>query len=351
MKFSIIVPIYNGEKYIDNCVQSALKQTYKDFELVLVDDGSTDRSGAMCDELSQKYPRKIKTIHHENKGQLFTRCRGIEVAEGDYCIFLDADDDLSPNCLEILGDTIEKHDNPDAVIYSFFYVKNGKTEKVHFPFADGAVYTNENKKSLYGRFFNTSALNMMWTKAVKRDIAQIDVNDLGELTKLRSAEDRYHSMYLLTKAQKIVCIDKALYYYNLVQGSVTRSFNVSALEKLNTRPLCKKEEEFLKAWGMDCEKYTQMLEASFLNQPMYIFLNFYNQTKGRKEKKNLLRYDWSSFAEPEYFERLDSNKYVSPAFKKMWKYSLKKSWFLLELFCVRNNIYKKYRDIKKKILK
>ena len=351
MKFSIIVPVYNGEKYIDSCVQCALKQSYKDYELVLIDDGSTDNSGAMCDALAQKYPNKIKVIHHENKGQLYSRCRGIESSVGDYCIFLDADDDLSENCLEVLNNTIGKYDNPDVVIYSFFYVTNGKKEKAVFPFADGEIFTPDNKKSLYERFFYTSSLNMMWTKAVRRDVARLDTESLGELTRLRSAEDRYHSMNVLTKAEKIVCIDEPMYYYNLVQGSVTRSFNVAAAEKLNTRPLCRKEEEFLRAWGMDCEKYTQMLEASFLNQPMHILLNFYNKTNGRKEKRKLLCYDWSSFAEPEYFEKLKNNRYVSVEFKNMWKYSLEKSYFLLELCCVKYNAYNKYKEIKKKIAK
>lgn len=98
--FSIIVPIYNIEEYIEECIESVLKQNFSDYEIVLIDDGSKDKSGKICDRY-MKY-EKIKVIHKENGGLSDARNAGLAIAEGKYIIFLDGDDTLHENCLEVL---------------------------------------------------------------------------------------------------------------------------------------------------------------------------------------------------------------------------------------------------------
>ena len=117
VKFSVIIPVYNAEKYIEECVNSVLCQTYKDFEIVLVDDGSMDDSSNICDCLKKQNESKIKVIHQENKGQLLSRCAGVEKAEGEYCICVDADDIIYENCLNILTNVIDKFSKPDIIGY------------------------------------------------------------------------------------------------------------------------------------------------------------------------------------------------------------------------------------------
>ena len=99
MLFSVIVPIYNIEKYIRRCIDSVLLQSFADFELILVDDGSPDMCGAICDEYAKKDER-IKVIHKENGGLVTARQAGIKVAGGDYIFHLDGDDAILPDALE-----------------------------------------------------------------------------------------------------------------------------------------------------------------------------------------------------------------------------------------------------------
>ena len=103
MKFSILVPVYNVEQYFEQCLQSLLNQTYKDFEVILVDDGSKDSSGEICDRYQAEYPDKIKVIHQKNQGQLASRCNAIKAAVGDYCIFVDSDDMIDVKLLETVN--------------------------------------------------------------------------------------------------------------------------------------------------------------------------------------------------------------------------------------------------------
>ena len=99
MLFSVIVPIYNIEKYIRRCIESVLSQSFADFELILVDDGSPDNSGAICDEYAEKDER-IQVIHKENGGLVSARQAGIRVASGDYIFHLDGDDAVLPDALD-----------------------------------------------------------------------------------------------------------------------------------------------------------------------------------------------------------------------------------------------------------
>lgn len=106
VEISVIVPVYKAEQYIEDCVQSILKQTYKSFELILVDDGSPDRSGALCDALAQTDSR-IRVLHQENGGAASARNAGLDIAEGRYIAFVDGDDMIHPQYLEFLLTLLE----------------------------------------------------------------------------------------------------------------------------------------------------------------------------------------------------------------------------------------------------
>ena len=116
MRYSVLVPVYNAGKYLDVCVRSVLHQTERDFELVLVDDGSTDGSGQVCDRYAAEHPDLIRVVHQPNRGLIMTRRVGISLARGEYCVFLDADDWLKNNTLAVIQETIERT-NADIVIY------------------------------------------------------------------------------------------------------------------------------------------------------------------------------------------------------------------------------------------
>ncbi len=107
---SVIVPVYNVEAYLSACIESILNQTYKNLELFLVDDGSTDRCGDICDDYAQKDPR-IKVIHKENGGQGSARNRALDVAEGEYIAFVDSDDYIEPTMYEVMIEALERTDS------------------------------------------------------------------------------------------------------------------------------------------------------------------------------------------------------------------------------------------------
>ena len=116
--FSVLVPVYNTEKFLGHAVQSVLAQTCTDWELILVNDGSTDQSGKLCDAFAAQYPQQIRVFHQENKRQLYTRNFAVSQAHGRYYVFLDADDALTPNALQLLANTFEKY-ACDCVLYDF----------------------------------------------------------------------------------------------------------------------------------------------------------------------------------------------------------------------------------------
>jgi len=107
LRFSIIVPAYNVETYLAPCLESVLTQDYQDFELILIDDGSTDRTGKICDEYQQKFPQQIKVVHQPNAGLSMARNAGVTQASGEYLLFLDGDDYLVPGALAAIQHGLE----------------------------------------------------------------------------------------------------------------------------------------------------------------------------------------------------------------------------------------------------
>lgn len=115
VKFSIIVPVYNVEKYLNNCIESLLNQKFDNFEIILVNDGSTDKSGLMCDNYASTN-KNISVIHKDNGGLSDARNIGIANAKGEYIIFVDSDDFIEPESLKKFNELIEKKGKPDVII-------------------------------------------------------------------------------------------------------------------------------------------------------------------------------------------------------------------------------------------
>lgn len=115
VEISILVPIYNVEKYLPRCIESVLTQDFQDWELVLVDDGSPDKCGEICDEYASKHPDKIKVVHTKNKGVASARLTSFQNASGEFLVFLDSDDWLLPNALSVLYNAITSENGIDIV--------------------------------------------------------------------------------------------------------------------------------------------------------------------------------------------------------------------------------------------
>lgn len=161
---SIIVPVYNAEKYLDRCVNSILNQTYRDFELILVDDGSRDGSGKLVDTYADKDPRVI-VIHQENKGVSAARNKGISIAKGKYMAFVDADDYVSEEYLEILVHTL-KHEDADIVCCNYDYVYDDHIEDNILTIDSERLSRNEWLRCIVGSGSNIGGAN--WNKLFKK---------------------------------------------------------------------------------------------------------------------------------------------------------------------------------------
>lgn len=247
MFFSIILPIYNVEKYLKECVDSIQAQTFKDYEIILVDDGSNDSSPAICDELASNDER-IKVIHKSNGGQSTARNIGLEKAAGDYIIYLDSDDFItSDTFFEDIYNKIQETKS-DIVLYKYSkYFDDTKTlDKCTFAldFAENITDSEEMLETLVAK---DAYYGMAWVKAFRRDMA-IENSIVFDTNLVCEDMDWYFNLVLC--AQKISAIDKSYVAYRQRIGSVTSSLKlrnltdyIFTMEKWNEKLLASEMSE------------------------------------------------------------------------------------------------------------
>lgn len=264
MLFSVCIPVYNTSKYLDECLASVLCQTETDYEIVLVDDGSTDDSGKICDRYAAEYPH-IRVIHKENEGLLMTRRRGFQEARGDYFLCLDSDDALNdPEALRKIRRMIEEK-NADLVIYEYVYAAEiaSKPDRVIslFPHANGHVFEGEGKRELYNKLLLGKFLNPICIKAVSRDIVDLDV-DYGlwkDHLVSSQAEDLLQSLPILDAARRVAYLKEALYFYRWNPGSISK--NVRPDYYYAYRTVYRRTDEYLDKWGFTEEQVHRILQG------------------------------------------------------------------------------------------
>jgi len=230
--FSILVPVYNVEKYIRECIESLINQTYDDYEIILVDDGSTDRSGKICDKYTIKY-KNIKTIHQNNMGLLMARRTGIKAAIGQYFIFVDSDDFVEKNLLVRLKEIIEKY-RADMVIFQLDYY-DGVSYR---PFRnnlynESTLVLGDKKTDYYKATLLHTISNGMCGKAVSRKIVDID-KDYSKFNHVILGEDLLQSLPYITSANRIYFLNEILYHYRINPDSVAHDFESNRYESLRS---------------------------------------------------------------------------------------------------------------------
>lgn len=229
-KISIIVPVYNVEKDIRKCVNSIILQTYKEWELWLVDDGSGDNSPLLCDEFAASDER-INVIHKKNGGVSLARNTGMEKAEGDYVLFVDSDDYLEADALEKLMKEAE-NENADMVICGFCYriIDNGSCI-ANAPSHYFAGNNSELLKQCFTEMFKKDLFNPPWNKLIKR--AVIEQSGVKFNEEISILEDLSFSIQILGKCEKIVVLPDILYNYVFKsQDNLVNKFHANFLEAL-----------------------------------------------------------------------------------------------------------------------
>ncbi len=349
MKFSILVPVYNVEKYLEQCVESLLSQTYEgEYEIILVNDGSTDSSGEICDRYAQKFPNKIKVIHKENQGLISSRDAGIKGAKGDYCLFVDSDDFVENNLLQVVNEEIEKNNNPDMVIYSFQYYENGKKtkRKVDIP---NKAFTNEEKNYFYEQLICSPTFTSLCVKAIKTEILKNDPNDYTQYYGKNMGEDWLRSIHIFTAVESIVCKNIPLYNYRTNLSSISKSFSVENIEKLNTRHVYEHFLEYLPKWNIDANECINKLKNRWLNETIYNFSNFYENAKTYQDRKAVVDFSWDSFLPDDFSvdKIIDGNPNSVLLYKKIKE----KDYSALRIYFLKKVAYKKYKTLKARFKK
>jgi len=301
MFFSILVPVYNSEPYLKECLDSVLRQSEQDFELVLVNDGSVDAGGMLCDRCRALNPGKVKVLHQPNKGLISARRAGVAAAAGDYCIFLDADDTLEPDALAVVRETVER-EHADLVIFNYYnrYEPEFTTAVAEPVFADGAVFRGEEeKKPVYAEMIASWRLNNLCTKAIRSSLVKEDDTPYEEYAFNPHTEDLLQSLYPVTHAQTIVYRSVPLYNYRRIQqsistrvlpGRIDRQFNDAVLDRLRT---------YMSSWGMDTPENLERFHARKINGLVTLFWQHYRAADGDEERRVVLEYPWGEHLDAE----------------------------------------------------
>ncbi len=222
MKISIITPIYNAENFINRLVDSVLTQTYKNFELILIDDGSTDKSGAICDEYAAR-DKRIRVIHNkENGGVSSARQAGLDAAIGEYIIHADSDDWVAPNWLEELT-TCAIKTQADMIIYDFYRVSNGVNEHI-VQQPKSLSHEQVLRDVISGHLYACC-----WNKLIRKKT--ILKNEAAFPKGFNFSEDKCFLVSLLIKPLSVAYLPRPLYFYDVTmnKGSLVRQITLSSM--------------------------------------------------------------------------------------------------------------------------
>ena len=223
---SIIVPIYNVEECLEKCVRSIIEQTYKNIEIILVDDGSTDNCGVICDNY-KKIDNRIVVVHKRNEGLSSARNKGLDIAKGKYISFVDSDDYIEPKMIEELMQNMSEYKS-DIAICNFYCIKNGiKLVKRKYIKKSFSIEGRKKYENIQGKYSYVTLV--AWNKLYKREIF-----DTIRYPKGRIYEDSYVLCDILEKAQRISYILKPLYNYVYRSNSIINTFNIKHFDMIES---------------------------------------------------------------------------------------------------------------------
>lgn len=221
---SVIVPVYNVEKYLHECVDSILNQTYQNLEVILVDDGSTDNSGTICDIYEKD--ERVRVIHKKNGGLGAARNAGIDLASGEYLLFVDSDDALFPDCVKELVQGMQKYD-ADAAICGFACYDGTEIRQTINPVKEAEVITGKEVSHRYFDSYEQSLFyTVAWNKLYKKELFASKRYVEGRLH-----EDEDLTLRLLFDVQRIVLLPSLGYKYRIARdNSIMKKFTEKRFE-------------------------------------------------------------------------------------------------------------------------
>lgn len=322
---SVIVPVYNTKKYIRKCIDSILAQTYENYELILVDDGSTDGSSEICDEYARTH-EKISVIHKENCGLLHTRKVGFNKACGEYISYVDSDDYIDSEMYEYMVGKLCEY-NADIAICNMAYDVNGEIENFSSFTFDGFFEKERLINEIYPYMLYsdnpqiTALPPSLCNKIIRKSVLKRALEDSDNT--ISFGEDALCSFPSLLDAESVyVCSDKCFYKYRQVSGSLTRAYDEKLLDKFNL--LITLLDKAFVSRGFDAKNQLHSYAVNFSVEII----------------RNQLLFDKKPFAKRiEKIDRYLNFQSIKTAFEKVPSDSFDKSK-RVKLFLIKNRLYR-----------
>lgn len=294
-KLSIVLPVYNTEKYLRKCLQSIFASTFQNFELVIINDGSTDSSEQIILEFKEKYEDKIVYIKKENSGISDTRNLGVEKATAEHITFIDSDDYIEPNMLELMMEKLEEYDyDVVACDIKLVYEGNDKVATISSGYSCDLYHKNKIKETMLVQY------PVLWNKIYKTSLLKPLKFSFGVWY-----EDMEYILKLYPNINSIGVVKKPLYNYLQRKNSITYTYNDKLYDIINNM---ESVIDFYKSYGV-YDEYKEELEYLYAR---YAFATFPKRLAkcGNKDKYNKgISYAFQKVKE--YFPNYKKNKYLS----------------------------------------
>jgi glycosyltransferase involved in cell wall biosynthesis len=252
--FSVVIPAFNAEKFIGDAIKSIEMQNPDSYEIIVVDDGSTDGTKDILFDLAKLNP-KIKIICQENKGSFATRFVGINAARGEYIVSLDADDQLIPGAFEVLRKNIRQYNKPDIICFGATHRSDFKSDSVtKFHTVDFGTETPDISK-VRSVLLSTDRINNVCFKIIRKDLFDDVLTNKQPLiaTRLNMADDKVTCALVFDNARTVVCLKDCLYYYRPNNNSMTqmRNYEKDIEDIAKTFNLI---DPYIDKWGLESRK-------------------------------------------------------------------------------------------------
>ncbi len=322
--FSVIVLGYNIQNFIGECLNSVLAQTYKKFEVIVIDDGSKDDTANICKEYEKKDSR-VHYYYQENAGTTVARTHGYSLAKGDYVIAVDGDDTVNENWLETINNCLSDKDY-DCVFYNFYNWENGKftSSNTVFP-KEGEVDPVEMIKNVI-----ETRNHPLWNKAFKRELVLNCNSKAATLPKLSMNNDTIHIFYILSNMKSAFTCNEYLMNYRILPKSASHGFklhNISdAFLSINfSIDALKKDEN-------NINEYKKLLLISLLKMISFRLpmLYFSNTAKDERQVEIKKIYNDPLYKESKKYEKLQNLNFKEVVFLKIFRWHIPFMYFILK---------------------
>ena len=247
--FSIVIPAYQCEETLGKSIESVLQQDEESYEIILVDDGSTDRSGTICDYYGNTFPSKVKVIHKKNEGPLLARIDAVKAATGTFLMFLDADDTFMAGMLSRIKKTISEF-CADMIIFNHARIFPDGSKQIYTPqYADKTIFEGHSLKRLYADAVIGVNLNAVWQKCVRRTLVQ-NAEKYRKFGNMIMGEDKLLSLEMLNHAKRVIYLSDGLYQYHISETGLSHAFSLRHYQDMST--VYRITLQYGERWGVDC---------------------------------------------------------------------------------------------------